>query len=65
MKEIPFWEKYCLNIPEAAAYFMIGEQKLRRILSENPNADFILHNGVRTQIKRKLFEKYVDRLDNI
>lgn len=58
--EIPFWEKYTLSIEEAAAYFRIGEQRLRQIVSDNPNADFVLMNGNRIQIKRKLFEEYID-----
>ena len=58
--EIPFWEKYTLSIEEAAKYFRIGEAKLRRIVSESPDADFILMNGDRVQIKRKLFERYID-----
>ena len=32
---IPVWEKYTLSIEEAAAYFRIGEHKLRNIISEN------------------------------
>ena len=64
MKEsqrIPFWERYTLTIEEAAQYFRIGEHKLRQIISENKDAEFVLWNGNRVQIKRKLFEKYIDR----
>lgn len=57
---IPIWEKYTLTVEEAAVYFRIGESKLRKILSENPNAKYILQNGNRLQIKRKLFEKFID-----
>lgn len=59
-KEIPFWEQYTLSIEEAAEYFRIGQKRLRRIISENPDADFILMNGNRIQIKRKLFEDFID-----
>ena len=62
---IPVWERYTLSVEEAAAYFRIGENKLRRIISENQNADFILWNGNRAQIKRKMFEKYIDGLTAI
>ena len=62
---IPVWERYTLSVEEAAAYFRIGENKLRRIISENQNADFILWNGNRSQIKRKKFEKYIDGLTAI
>lgn len=59
--QVPVWEKYTLTIEEAASYFRIGETKLRRIVSENRNADFLLWNGNRPQIKRALFERYIDR----
>ena len=42
--QVPIWEKYTLTIEEAAAYFRIGETKLRRIVCENRNADFLLWN---------------------
>lgn len=58
--QIPFWQKYTLTVEEAAAYFRIGENKLRRIISEDRDADFILWNGNRPQIKRTAFERYVD-----
>ena len=62
---LPVWERYTLSVEEAAAYFRIGENKLRRIISENQDADFILWNGNRAQIKRKKFEKYIDGLTGI
>lgn len=63
--EIPFWEQYTLTIEEASKYFRIGENKLRRIVSENQDADFIFWNGNRIQIKRKLFEKYIDQCEAV
>lgn len=60
-QQVPVWEKYTLTIEEAAQYFQIGENKLRRIVEENPDEDFVLSNGNRKQIKRHLFEKYIDR----
>lgn len=59
---IPSWEKYTMTVEEVAKYFRVGENKLRKIISENQDADFILWNGNRPQIKRKLFEKYIDEL---
>ena len=50
-----------MTMEEAAAYFRIGENKLRKIISENKDADFILWNGSRSQVKRALFEKYMER----
>lgn len=63
--EIPVWEKYTLTIEEAAAYFRIGENKLRNLVNENKTAKYILWNGNRPQIKRKLFEDLIDRISTI
>lgn len=62
---IPFWMKYTLTVEEAAQYFRIGEGKLRRIISEDKNADYLLWNGNRPQFKRVLFEQYVNNLNAI
>ena len=64
-KDVPIWEKYTLTIEEASKYFRIGENKLRRLAEENQNADWLLMNGNRIQIKRKKFEKLIDKLDAI
>ena len=61
-KDIPVWEKYALTIREAAQYFHVGEKKLRQIVEENPNADFVVKLGNRSMIKRKNFETYLDRV---
>lgn len=58
--EVPIWEKYTLSVEEAAQYFRIGEGRIRQLVSDNPNANYILMNGNRLQIKRKLFERYID-----
>lgn len=60
MKEVPIWQRYTLTIEEAAAYFHIGEKKLRQIVAEHETASFVLMNGNRIQIKRCLFEQYID-----
>ena len=59
-KKVPLWEKYILTIQEAAEYFHIGEKKLRKLVEDVGNADFVIMNGNRMMIKRKLFEKYLD-----
>ena len=64
-RDIPIWEKITLSVEEAAMIFRIGENKLRRIISEQPDADFILWNGSRPQIKRKKFEDYIDKCSAI
>ena len=55
--DIPIWQKYTLSIEEASRYFRIGEKKLRRLAEENPDANWLIMNGNRLQIKRKQFEK--------
>lgn len=62
---VPVSQQYTMTVEEASAYFRIGETKLRKIINENKNADFVLWNGSRPQIKRKLFEKYIDNCNAI
>ena len=63
--DIPIWERYTLSLEEASKYFRIGENKLRRLAEENKNANWLIMNGNRIQIKRKQFEKIIDTLDAI
>ena len=63
--ESPVWEKYMLSTEEASAYFHIGINKLRRIISLNPTAEWILWNGSHAYIKRRVFEQFIDRIDSI
>ena len=60
MIEIPYWEKYMLTLREAAEYFHIGEKKMRQIVDEILDANFLLTSGNRVMIKRKLFEEYLN-----
>ena len=64
-RDIPVWEKYTLTIEEASKYFGIGENKLRRLAEENKDAGWLIMNGNRIQIKRRQFEKVIDKLDAI
>ena len=57
---IPVWQRYTLSIKETAAYFGVGEKKIRRIVNANPSADFVLLDGSHVRIKRIKFEHYVD-----
>lgn len=63
--EVPIWKKYTLSVEEAAAYFRIGEHRLRNLINQNPRANYLLWNGNRAQFKRKLFEEFVDELEAI
>lgn len=65
LKSLKPHEKYNLTIKEAAAYFSIGEKKLRSIVDENYDADFILMNGSHVLLKRAAFERYIDKLLSI
>ena len=60
MEKIFTFMKYTMTVSEAAEYFRVGENKIRNLIKENPNADFVLWNGNRPQIKRKLFEQFID-----
>lgn len=62
MRDIPLWEQYTLTVEEAALYFRIGENKLRRLIADNRNANYILWNGNRPQIKRVLIEHMIDSI---
>lgn len=60
---VPVWEKYALTIYEAAEYFGIGEHRLRTLVRENRQADFVLWIGVKVEIKRELFEKFLNGIN--
>lgn len=60
-KDVPIWAKYALTIPEAASYFHLGGSKLREIVRKDKYAEYLLWNGGRVYIKRKLFEEYLDK----
>ena len=58
-------EKYNLTIKEAVKQFNIREKNLRRLVSDNPNADYILMVGNMILIKRKIFEQFIDETGSI
>ena len=58
--DIPVWEKYTLTIEEASRYFTIG-----RLVEENRHGDWYVMNGNRILIKKKQFEKFMDKTDAI
>lgn len=64
MKEVPIKDKFNLTIEEAAAYSGISERVLRDRIANN-DYNFILRNGTKILIKRKLFEKYLESVDAI
>ena len=63
--DVPIWEKYSLTVNEASAYFHIGDKKLREIIADDPDADYILRVGNRNMIRRKKFEAFLDRQEAV
>lgn len=58
-RQVPVWEKANLSLEEAADYFGIGINKLRDMTNEQ-DCKFVLWNGNKRMIKRKVFEKYLE-----
>lgn len=58
--EIPIWEKINLTVKEAAEYSNIGINKIDNMLN-NPMCTFVFHVGKKRLVKRKEFEKYLEK----
>lgn len=58
--KVPIWEKANLTIEEAAGYFNMGTDKIRK-LTDDKNCTCVLWNGSKRLIKRKPFEDYLNR----
>ena len=58
--EVPIWEKHLLTVDEAALYTNIGQNKISELL-RNPSCSFVLYVGKKKLVKRKEFEKYLER----
>ena len=63
--DVRICEKYALTIAEAAAYFGIGEKKLRSMIEEYSHRGLFLQNGVKYTIKRKMFEDFLNEATTI
>lgn len=64
MKEIQTVEikdKLNLTLEEAAVYSNIGQNKIEE-MAKRPNCPFVLYIGRRRLIKRKEFEKYLEKV---
>lgn len=61
---VPVWEKELLSVKGAAAYFGIGENKLRE-LTDNPDCQSVLWVGSKRLIKREKMKKYLSDIDEI
>ena len=53
-------EKYALTVAEAAAYFGIGEKKLRSMITDYSHKGLFIQNGVKYMIKRQKFEDFLN-----
>lgn len=62
--EVPIWEKATLTLAEAAAYSGIGINKLREITNDK-RCKFVIWNGNKRLIKRKLFDSYLENAYSI
>ena len=57
-KEVPIADKYMLTVEEAAAYFNIGEARIKEITDDMK--DLTVMVGVKRLINRKKMEQYLD-----
>ena len=67
MKEsdVRICEKYALTVTEAAAYFGIGEKKLRSMIENYSHMGLFIQNGVKYMIKRQKFEAFLNEVSVI
>ena len=57
---VPISEKVLLTVEEAASYSNIGINKISELLN-NTLCEFVLHVGKKRLVKRKEFEKYIEK----
>ena len=57
---VPIWEKINLTVKEAAEYSNIGINRIESMLN-SPMCNFVLHVGKKKLVKRKEFERYLER----
>ena len=62
--EVPVWEKSNLTLEEAAAYFNIGQNKLRE-LTNDENCGFVIWVGTKRLIKLLKLEEYLSKAYSI
>lgn len=61
MITVPVWEKANLTLEEAAGYFNIGINKLRKMTDEKECEEYVLWVGNKRLIKRRPFESYLQK----
>lgn len=63
-RKVPIWEKLNISIEEAAEYSNIGINKLYEMTNE-PSCPFVLYVGQKKVIKRKEFERYMEKVSKV
>ena len=58
-KEVEIRHKTLLSLEEAAAYTGLGVNVLRKI-SSSDQCNFVLWNGTKRMLKRRLLDKYLE-----
>ena len=58
-------DKVLLSISEASELFGIGQHRLRKILSDDYERKYHLMAGQVIRIKRKPFEEYINREEQV
>lgn len=57
---MPIWHKSNLTLTEAAKYFNVGIDKLRKITNDE-DCNFVLWVGNKRLIKRELMDEYLKK----
>ena len=63
--QVPVWEKYAMTVEEASQYFSVGQNKIRQLAQQDRFGNWYMMNGNRLLIKKKQFEKMMDKIDTI
>ena len=58
-------EKFCLTVEEAAAYFEIGEKKIRRLADLHRDDGLFTRHGVKVLVHRTAFENFLLQTSDI
>ena len=58
-------DKFLLSIKEASSLFGIGQHRLREIVSEDYDCKYHLMLGRNIKIKRKSFEEFLNKVEQI
>lgn len=59
-KDVPIWHKSNLTLTEAAKYFNVGMDELRKITNDE-DCNFVLWVGNKRLIKRELMDEYLKK----